>query len=81
MKYVILLIVSVAAIFALPHFAMAQSTAPATQSYQDLLKTCGAEWRASDQRKAAAKGTGQAEWNKFRADCVKRHGYVTKAKR
>jgi hypothetical protein len=86
MKYIIVLVVCVAAIFALPHFAMAQtevlaqagSTAPATQSYQELLKVCGAEWRASEQRKAVTKGEGQKAWNTYRAECVTRHGYVPK---
>lgn len=78
MRYIIVLMVCVAAIFALPHFAMAQTAAPTTQSYQDVLKLCGAEWRASDERKAVVKGQGQKAWNDYRAKCVKDKGYVTK---
>lgn len=47
-------------------------------SYRDAVKACGAEWRASDERKAVQKGEGQKAWNAFRAVCVKRVGYVSK---
>lgn len=47
-------------------------------TYTDALRTCGAEWRASDQRKQVEKGHGQEAWNKFRAECVARVGYTSK---
>jgi hypothetical protein len=59
-------------------FANAQTAAP---TYQDVIRTCGAEWRESDARKAVVKGEGAAKWNEFRAECVARKGYVTKAAR
>lgn len=50
-------------------------------TYTDVIKTCGAEWRESDAKKAVAKGEGVAAWNKYRVDCVARKGYVTKTAR
>lgn len=47
-------------------------------SYRDAVKACGIEWRASDARKNAAKGTGREAWNAYRAACVTRQGYVKK---
>jgi hypothetical protein len=58
--------------------ANAQATGP---TYTDVLRTCGMEWRESDTRKSTPKGEGAAAWNKFRADCVARKGYVTKRNR
>jgi hypothetical protein len=49
-------------------------------SYQDAMKTCGAEWKASEQRKTVKKGEGAAAWNAFRAECTKRVGWEKKAR-
>lgn len=54
------------------------TTAKPANTYIDALRTCGAEWKASDARKAVAKGEGVAAWNAYRAECVKRVGYTTK---
>ena len=56
--------------------ASAQNAAP---TYTDVVRTCGAEWKESDTRKATPKGEGSAAWNAFRVECVARKGYVTKA--
>lgn len=56
--------------------AAAPKTTPDGKTYTDLVRLCGQEWRASDARKNASKGTGRIEWNKFRAECVSRHGWV-----
>lgn len=53
--------------------------APKAFTYQDVIRTCGAEWKESDARKSATKGEGASAWNTFRADCVARKGYVTKS--
>jgi len=50
-------------------------------TYQDIMRTCGAEWKESDTRKNVAKGEGSAAWNAFRVECVARKGYVTKAQK
>lgn len=49
-------------------------------SYRDAVKACGAEWRASDAKKAVAKGEGRKAWSEFRAKCVTDKGYVKGAK-
>lgn len=48
--------------------------------YAVALKACGAEWRASEDRKAAkaAKEDGRKAWNTYRAACVVRQGWVAK---
>jgi len=56
--------------------ARAETAAP---TYTDVLRTCGAEWKESETRKTTPKGEGSAAWNAFRAECVARKGYVTKA--
>jgi len=48
-------------------------------SYQDALKQCGAEWRASSERAQVQKGQGRDAWNKYRADCTKRVGWTNKS--
>lgn len=58
--------------------AQAQEVAQATGTYADAMRTCGAEWRASEARKAVKKGEGNAAWQAFRAECTKRVGYTTK---
>lgn len=46
-------------------------------TYQDAMRTCGAEWRQSDARTHVAKGEGAKAWNAFRAECTKRVGWTT----
>jgi len=58
-----------------------QNVAKAETTYVDVIRTCGAEWRESDAKKATPKGEGVAAWNKYRVECVARKGYVTKAAR
>jgi hypothetical protein len=43
-------------------------------SYRDAVKACGMEWKAKAEK--PVKGEGRSEWNKFRAECVVRQGYV-----
>lgn len=50
--------------------------ANAAITYREAVKACGIEWKASDARKQVPKGEGQKAWNAFRAECVKRQGYV-----
>jgi hypothetical protein len=49
--------------------------------YRQVMRACGAEWKASDTRKGVAKGEGMAAWQTFRRDCVARSGYVSKRNR
>jgi hypothetical protein len=49
-------------------------------TYQEAMKTCGTEWRASEQRKSVKKGEGAAAWNAFRAECTKRVGWEKKGR-
>lgn len=65
------LAVSFVAVFAVPAVA---------GTYRDAMKTCGTEWRASDQRKSVKKGEGATAWNAFRAECTKRVGYEKKGR-
>lgn len=58
--------------------ATAQEAPKASGTYTDALRQCGAEWKASEQRKSVAKGQGMAAWQTFRAECVKRVGYTSK---
>lgn len=58
--------------------ATAQTATPQGNTYTDALRTCAAEWKASDQRKAVKKGEGMAAWQTFRAECTKRVGYTSK---
>jgi hypothetical protein len=53
----------------------------APTDYRQVIKACGAEWRASDTRKATPKGEGMAAWQTFRRDCVAKSGYVAKRDR
>lgn len=59
---------------------VAFSGAAMAGTYADAMKTCGAEWRASDARKAVKKGEGAAAWQAFRKECVARVGYEKKGK-
>jgi hypothetical protein len=61
------------AAFAVPQYANAGT-------YQDAMRQCGTEWRASEARKAVKKGEGAAAWNAFRAECTKRVGWEKKAR-
>jgi len=63
----------------LAHGAALAQDAPV--DYRTALKACGAEWRASDQRKAVEKGQGMAAWQAFRKDCIARSGFVPKRNR
>lgn len=58
--------------------ANAQTVTAPSNTYTDALRTCAAEWKASDQRKAVKKGEGMAAWQTYRAECVKRVGYTSK---
>jgi hypothetical protein len=58
--------------------AQAQATGP---TYADVLRTCGLEWRESETKKTTPRGEGAAAWNKFRAECVTRKGYVARRNR
>jgi hypothetical protein len=46
-------------------------------TFADVMRTCGAEWRESEQRKATP---GLAAWNVYRAECLQRKGFASKAK-
>lgn len=54
------------------------ATTNAAPSYTDVIRTCGAEWRG---RSDKATNTGRDAWNKFRAECVTRKGFVSKRNR
>jgi hypothetical protein len=47
-------------------------------TYQDAMRTCGAEWKASEARKAVKKGEGASAWQTFRKECTARVGYESK---
>lgn len=49
-----------------------------TRSYTDALRVCGAEWKASDARKAVPKGQGRDAWQAFRKECIARTPYQRK---
>lgn len=59
--------------FAIPTLANAGT-------YAEAMKTCGAEWKASETRKAVKKGEGAAAWQAFRKECTTRVGYEKKGK-
>lgn len=59
-------------------FAILVSSNAFAATYQEAVKQCGTEWKASEERKNVVKGEGRAAWNTFRAACVKRVGYETK---
>lgn len=48
--------------------------------YREVLRQCGSEWKASDQRKAVVKGEGAKAWQEFRAKCVREKGWKGTAK-
>ncbi len=50
-------------------------------TYLDAMRTCGAEWKASDARKAVAKGEGMAKWQAFRKECTARVGWESKKRK
>ena len=55
-----------------------EATTPVAPKYTfaDVMRTCGAEWRESDARKATP---GLAAWNAYRAECLQRKGFGRKA--
>jgi hypothetical protein len=50
-------------------------TNPTAPQYRDVLKQCGADWKASEARRNVAKGEGAAKWQEFRAKCVLDKGW------
>jgi hypothetical protein len=50
------------------------ATAPKI-TFTDVMRTCGAEWRESAERKATP---GLAAWNAYRAECLVRKGWAKK---
>lgn len=52
--------------------------AETANTYQDAMRQCGAEWKASEQRAQSEKGKRAAAWQAFRKECTARVGYVTK---
>lgn len=74
------IMLTVAAMLVFAGVAQAQEATANAGTYQDAMRTCGAEWRASEARKAVQKGQGNAAWQAFRAECTKRVGYTTKRK-
>lgn len=67
-----------ATVFAM--FGVVSANAQPTD-YREVIKTCGAEWKASDARRSVQKGEGAKAWQDFRRECVAKSGYVAKAKR
>lgn len=61
--------------------AVAASVEPSTvaekPTYIDVLKSCGAKWKAREDKKSEG-NQGAAAWQAFRAMCVKDSGFVTK---
>jgi len=57
--------------------APAPTAAPAAPkiTFTDVMRTCGAEWRESAERKATP---GLAAWNTYRAECLVRKGWGPK---
>ena len=55
----------------------AQDATPAPKfTFGDVMRTCGAEWRESETRKATP---GRDAWNAYRAECLVRKGFGPKA--
>lgn len=54
--------------------------AESTGTYADAMRQCGAEWKASDARKAVTKGHGRVAWQAFRKECTQRVGYQRKSR-
>lgn len=50
-------------------------------TYLDAMRTCGAEWKSSDQRKEVKKGEGMVAWQAFRKECTARVGWDSKKKK
>lgn len=53
------------------------STVAEKPTYIDVLKSCGAKWKARENKKSEG-NQGAAAWQAFRAMCVKDSGFVTK---
>jgi hypothetical protein len=69
--------------------APAPTAAPAATApkitFTDVMRTCGAEWRESAERKATQSARedgrrpdGLAAWNAYRAECLVRKGWAKK---
>lgn len=69
----IVTLVAIVSTLALPSIASAGT-------YQDAMRACGAEWRASEARTHVKKGEGAAAWNAFRKECTARVGWERKPK-
>ena len=70
-----LIMIAAMVLAGLAHGAALAQDAP---DYRTALRTCGAEWRASDARKVVEKGKGMAAWQAFRKECIAKSGYVSK---
>jgi hypothetical protein len=66
------LIMTFAALVALMNAAHAQS-------YADVVRTCGLEWKEAKAKDASLKGS--EAWHEFRRECQTRKGYKTKAEK
>jgi hypothetical protein len=64
-----------ASLVSLASIGTAYSQANTTTQYRDALRQCGAEWKASEARKAVAKGEGAKAWQDFRKKCVEDNGW------
>lgn len=53
------------------------STVAEKPTYIDVLKSCGAKWKAREDKKSEG-NQGSAAWQAFRAMCVKDSGFVAK---
>lgn len=78
MNYALVSVVAIVLSLSAGMVATAQEAPATTNTYTDALRKCGAEWKASNDRKAVAKGHGMEAWQAFRAECVKRVGYTSK---
>jgi len=70
-------IVIAAALVAVSSGVLAQEAPAPKFTFGDVMRTCGAEWRESDQRKATP---GRDAWNAYRAECIARKGFGKTAK-
>ena len=48
-------------------------------TYNEAVKTCGAEWKASPERAKVEKGHGTEAWQAFRKGCVAKIGWESKS--
>ena len=66
-------------LFTVIMLSLALSSVAHAGTYTDALKACGAEWRASEARKAVKTGEGNAAWQTFRKECTRRVGWDSKS--